>query len=284
MRSLSERGKMLIEMYLNEDSGEGDPSSIPLREMRGSARIRPEGNCVLSGSEAVVYLFEHLGCRIVKDTDSGIEVGAGEEIFIVEGELSSILRGERIALNILSRMSSIATYAYRLVRSIEGTGCRLAGTRKTTPGFSYFEKEALIDGGALPHRRSLSEMAMVKDNHLTYLQGAGIGPGEAVARIRSEVGSFIRIEVEAEEEDTAMSALEAGADIILLDNRTPVQFSYLARKIRARAKKLGRSVLIEASGGITEDVLLLYAKDADMISMGALTSPPVRIGFKMDAL
>jgi nicotinate-nucleotide pyrophosphorylase (carboxylating) len=181
-------------------------------------------------------------------------------------------------------MSSIATYARELSERIEGTGCRLAGTRKTTPGFAYFEKEALVDGGALPHRRSLSEMAMVKDNHLTYLSGAGIPPGEAVERIRGEVGEQVPLEVEAEDEATAISALEAGADIIMLDNRAPEEFSRLARTIRARAAELGRRITIEASGGITEKDLHLYARDADVVSMGVLTSPPIRIGFKLDAL
>jgi nicotinate-nucleotide pyrophosphorylase (carboxylating) len=284
MHELSNREKLLIDLYLEEDSGRGDPSSVPLSGIRSTASIRSESDCVLSGAEAVVHLFLHLGCEAVASRNSGDEVSIGEELFMVKGPAPALLRGERIALNILSRMSSIATYARRIAKTVHATGsaCRIAGTRKTTPGFTYFEKRALIDGGALPHRFTLTEFPMIKDNHLKLMAGAGIRLSDAVASIREASAPNAPLEVEAEDERTALEALDAGAQIIMLDNRTPDEFARLARNIRDRAKKRGVSIIIEASGGITEESVLDYVPNADVISMSVLTRPPVFIGFKMD--
>jgi nicotinate-nucleotide pyrophosphorylase (carboxylating) len=198
--------------------------------------------------------------------------------------MEALLRGERLALNIMSRMSGIATTARKASDIAEKTspGTRVAGTRKTTPGFHYFEKRALIDGGALPHRTDLSSMAMLKDNHIKALGGGPDAVIAGVEMIRERYGPFIKIEVEVEDIPCGLAALEAGADIIMLDNFSPEAISVASSQIQKAAGDQGREIVLEASGGITLQNLKEYVPHVDVVSMGALTYAANPIDFKME--
>ena len=196
------------------------------------------------------------------------------------------MRAERIVLNILSRMSGIATKAYKATGIVEkaSPGTRVAGTRKTTPGFALFEKRALIDGCALPHRKDLSSLAMLKDNHISALGGGPDAIRDAVEMIREVHGPYIQVEVEIEDIDSGIAAVDAGANIVMLDNMTHEEASEASIALREAASKLGRKIVLEASGGIGIDELASYAPHVDVISMGSLTYGASPIGFKMEML
>lgn len=286
MTDLTDEERSLLCSYLIYDSGRGDPSTMPLEGLSGEAMILAEGDCVLSGLEAAVHLFEASGCQVI--VPEGIRNGGnmvdGRTVLEVKGPLPGMLRCERTALNVLSRMSSIATYASELVEMVRSSGsdCRLTGTRKTTPGFGPFEKRALIDGGALPHRMTLSDVCMFKDNHIAALRGNGSSLKKGIEAVRKRRGPYLLIEVEAEDMETALEALASGADVVMIDNSSSASFADMARDIRDKARDMGRNVVIEASGGITASNLLEYAPHADVVSMGALTHPPVHVSFRMD--
>ncbi|MDG6224785.1 MAG: carboxylating nicotinate-nucleotide diphosphorylase [Candidatus Thermoplasmatota archaeon] len=288
MTDLTDEERTLLRSYLTYDSGRGDPSTMPLEGLSGKAMVLAEGDCLLSGLEAAVHLFEISGCEVIvpEGMESGGKVVDGWTVLEVRGPLPGMLRCERTALNVLSRMSSIATYASELVDMVRSSGsdCRLAGTRKTTPGFGPFEKRALIDGGALPHRMTLSDACMFKDNHIASLKVNGSSLKEALEAVRKMRGPYLLIEAEAEDGETAMEALTSGADVIMIDNATIASFTDLAMELRQRARELGRSIVIEASGGIDASNLLEYTPHADVVSMGALTYPPVHVSFRMEII
>jgi len=279
--------KEYLKRYLEEDSRYGDPASLPLKRDHVMAAIHTEEDCILSGVEPAIYLFEIAGCSaslLGEGTSSSIKKGTA--VMEVSGPAEGILRAERIVLNILSRMSGIATLAGRVQKEVEEVfpGVRVAGTRKTTPGFSMFEKRALIDGGALPHRSNLTELAMLKDNHLKALGGGPMAVTEGVKELRRLYGPYKPIEVEAESSDVALVALEAGADIIMLDNMGPEMCGETAAMLRERESELERSVTLEASGRIGPEDAVLYAPHVDVISMGCLTSDAHPISFRMDTI
>ncbi|MGA1822882.1 MAG: carboxylating nicotinate-nucleotide diphosphorylase [Thermoplasmatota archaeon] len=286
MHPLTDDEKKAVRRYLKADSRRGDPTADLFDGAEGLAVILPEENCILSGIEVMVYLFSELSCSLEfrKGAVSGAEWSEGEPIAHVHGAVPDLLRGERVALNIISRMSGVATAAGRASKIAEeaSPGTRVAGTRKTTPGFNLFEKRALIDGGALPHRYDLSSMAMIKDNHLSSLGNGPNAVKEAVRRIREIYGPYLKIEVEIEDIDCAIAAVDAGAEIIMIDNRSPEECAFFSEALRKRASDLGREVTLEASGGITLETIPEYAPHVDVISMGSLTEGYRPIGFKME--
>ena len=275
-----------LNRYLKGDSRDGDITSSILGERRGRFVITVEERCVISGIEPASHLFETVGAKVFlpKGVGSGAPVENGGTIMTVEGLSGEILRVERTALNILSRMSGIATLSRKAQDLVDkaSPGTRVAGTRKTTPGFTLFEKRALIDGGALPHRMNLTQMSMLKDNHIAALGGGPEGIKIGVNELRKLYGPYNIIEVEAEDLEQGIAALEAGADIIMLDNMPPEKCGEVASRIRDGARELTRSVTIEASGGITMENLVEYAPHVDVISLGFLTHGARPIGFRME--
>jgi nicotinate-nucleotide pyrophosphorylase (carboxylating) len=170
-----------------------------------------------------------------------------------------------VALNLLQRLSGIATLTARYVAAVDGTGARILDTRKTTPGLRALEKYAVRMGGGVNHRFGLYDGVMLKDNHLAILAAAGLGLAEAVARARGAVGPMVRVEVEVESVAAAGVAAAAGADMIMLDNMPPAE-------LRAAVAAVAGRALTEASGGITLDTLRAVAESGvDYISVGALT-------------
>jgi len=286
MMPLNQEEKDLLLRALRQDSGRGDLTSCIFDGEEGRGVIIAEEGCILSGIEAVDLLFSELGGRVSfpEGVASGSVCGKGEVVAVVEGLAEGLLRAERIALNVLSRMSGIATMARRASDIAEkiSPGTRVAGTRKTTPGFHCLEKRALMDGGALPHRMDLSSMAMLKDNHLKALGGGPDAVLIGVEMIRERYGPYSVIEVEVEDIPSGIEAVEAGADIILLDNFTPDTLPGAADEIRRAADINGKKVVIEASGGITFENLKRFAPHVDVVSMGCLTYGARTVGFNMD--
>jgi len=253
--------------FLKEDAPTGDVTSeaiIP--DVMCTAVIRAEQDGILAGIEEASLLFSHRGVTITLRKNDGTRVRKGDIVLSLSGAAKEILLVERTALNILGRMSGIATRTsdiVAIVRTINPT-CRVAGTRKTSPGFRRFDKKAVQIGGGDPHRMNLSDGILIKDNHLAL-----VTLEEALRAARNH-SAYKKIEIEVESAADAVKAASAGADIIMLDNMTPGQVQETLSELKD--KGLRNRVTIEISGGIDEGSLRNYAACCvDVISMGALT-------------
>lgn len=235
---------------------------------RGKADLIAKADGVLAGLNVFARVFELLDSdsEVIFRKEEGEEVKKGELIAQVTGDMRAILSGERTALNFLQRMSGIATYTRRAVRLLEGTKTKLVDTRKTTPLLRAFEKYAVRVGGAGNHRFNLSDGVLLKDNHI----GAAGGVKEAIAAARAYAPFVRKIEIEVETLDQLCEALDAGADIVMLDNMPPETLKEAMRIAKGRAET-------EISGNVTEENISRYAAlGADYISSGALThSAPI---------
>lgn len=250
-----------LKRLLMEDTGFGDITSQLLGEKECSGYIILKENCVLSGLEYAAYLFELRGVKVTSLFKDGDTAGKGDKILTVEGDSKSILEVERVALNVLARMSGIATETRALVEKVRKVNphCRVAATRKSL--FRFFDKEAVITGGGDSHRLRLDDMVLLKDNHVKIL-----GIEEAVKRAK-KVSFSRKVEIEVSTKEDAVKAADCGADIVMLDN-----MEIEAVEETVRALKKGRNVLIEVSGGITRENIEAYARTGvDIISIGYIT-------------
>jgi nicotinate-nucleotide pyrophosphorylase (carboxylating) len=208
-------------------------------------------------------------------------VEAGTVVASVSGPLAALLSGERIALNFLQRLSGIATLTHAYVaRAAEGGPARVVDTRKTTPGLRALERYAVRTGGAANHRNTLEDGVLIKDNHIAAAAMRGVSIAELVAATRAAVPHTLRIEIETDTADQAREAIEAGADVVMLDNMS-------ADEMRAIVEAAPDGVVFEASGGITiETVREAAASGVDLISVGALThsAPALDIGLDITPL
>ena len=260
----------LIRMALEEDISSEDVTTCSVIEpdRRARAELLCKQDGVIAGLAVFRRVFEILdpSSSITFSCKDGDDVKAGQQLAIVEGNAHAILSGERTALNYLQRMSGIATYTRETVSLLEGSGIRLLDTRKTTPNMRVFEKYAVRVGGGCNHRYNLSDGVLLKDNHI----GAAGGVTEAV-KAAQEYAPFVRkIEVETENLDMVREAVDAGADIIMLDNMTAEDMKEAVRITAGRAKT-------ECSGNVTkENIKKLKEIGVDYISCGALThSAPI---------
>lgn len=254
-----------IRLAIREDMASGDVSTDSVLPARKSARVslicKQEG--IVAGLQVFARVFELLdpSVRVTFHVDDGDTVSSGQVLGYVEGDAGALLSGERTALNYLQRMSGIATYTRHMADLIEGTGIELVDTRKTTPCMRYFEKWAVRIGGGKNHRFSLSDGVMLKDNHIA----AAGGVSQAVEAARARAGFLCRIEVEVENLAMVQEALDAGADVIMLDNMTYDQMGEAISLIDGRAET-------ECSGNITADTVgSVINLGVDYISSGALT-------------
>lgn len=235
---------------------------------KGEAELIAKDNGVLAGLNVFARTFHILDpeAKVVFHKEEGEEVRKGDLIAEVRGDMRSILSGERTALNFLQRMSGIATYTRRAVRLLEGSRTKLVDTRKTTPGLRAFEKYAVRVGGAGNHRFNLSDGVLLKDNHI----GAAGGVRQAIEAARAYAPFVRKIEIEVETLQELQEALEAGADIVMLDNMSPEMLKEALAIAKGRAET-------EISGNVTAENVRVYADlGADYISSGALThSAPI---------
>jgi nicotinate-nucleotide pyrophosphorylase (carboxylating) len=249
-----------VEAWLREDVGHRDVTNHVPGQTTGRLVAKESG--VAAGLDAAKAVFDYLDVDASATVEAGERIEAGNAVLEVEGPAESVLRGERVAVNIAGHASGVATKTRRAVDAAREVSddVAIAGTRKTTPGLRGVEKRAIAAGGGDTHRLTLSGMVMVKDNHV-----AEMGMAEAVAHFREEKSFATKIEVEVERPKDAVRAAEAGADIVLLDNMTPAE-------VREGVGSLPEGVLAEASGGIGIAEVPAYAKTGvDVISMGSLT-------------
>ena len=255
----------LIKAAIKEDIHYLDTTTdlmIP-EESRSTARFMAKAEGVVCGLEVALRVFQLLDDSFTYQVrlPEGSEVKPGDIIAELEGRTRFLLKGERTALNLLQHMSGVATATRRAVKLVEGTPASITDTRKTLPGLRALQKYAVTVGGGKNHRFNLSDGAMLKDNHI---DAAG-GIPQAVAAIRDRLGHMVKLEVETRNLEEVRQALEAGADVIMMDNMDCAAMAEAVRLVDGRA-------LLEASGGITDDTLRAVAETGvDIISIGALT-------------
>jgi nicotinate-nucleotide pyrophosphorylase (carboxylating) len=257
-----------IDIALREDLGEGDTTTefFVRGDLRALGRIVARERSVVAGTETAAEVFRRVNSTLNVEIlqPDGTALSGGETILEVRGAAASILTAERVALNFLQRLSGIATLTRQFVEAIGKSRATILDTRKTTPGLRALEKAAVVAGGGANHRSNLSDMVLVKDNHLSA--GAGFsGFANAIQRLRQERPG-LRIEVEADRLEQVRSFLEIdGIDVILLDNMEPTEMREAVAAGKGKVK-------FEASGGITlKNVRRIAATGVDYISVGALT-------------
>jgi len=268
-----------IEIALREDLGEGDTTTqffVP-GDLRALGRIVAHERAVVAGTEIAAEVFRRVNPKLNVEIlqPDGAALAGGETILEVRGAASSILTAERVALNFLQRLSGIATLTRQFVEAIGKSGATILDTRKTTPGLRALEKAAVVAGGGANHRSTLSDMVLVKDNHLSAAAGFS-GFVDAIQRLRQQRPG-IRIEVEADRLEQVRSFLEVdGIDIILLDNMEPTEMREAVAAGKGKVK-------FEASGGITlKNVRRIAATGVDYISVGALTHSARAVDVALD--
>lgn len=258
-----------IAQALREDAGVGDHTSLAVvpEESVSCARLLVKETGILAGVEAAIAIFKHIDSSLTVEVHfhDGAEVRPGDVAFVVEGSSRSILLAERLVLNVMQRMSGIASYTRCLVKQVEGTQARLLDTRKTTPNFRLFEKWAVLIGGGYNHRLGLFDMIMIKDNHI-HIAG---GVQEAIIRAKDYLRARnLQLSVEVEVRNLAeLDAVLAigGVDVVMLDNMS-------VEDMKEAIKRVGGRIKTEASGGITEETIRQVAlTGVDYISVGALT-------------
>jgi nicotinate-nucleotide pyrophosphorylase (carboxylating) len=259
----------IIDHALAEDLGKGDVTTEALipGDQQGTGFIMAKEEGILAGVEAAKQVFfrvdPELKVRIL--LEDGARVKPGSKLAKVSGSITSILKAERVALNFLQRLSGIASETNRYVVRVEGLPVRIMDTRKTTPGLRSLEKYAVRVGGGKNHRMSLGDGILIKDNHLVTLRSQELNIKEIIAKARQNAPQRLPVEVEVRTVSEASEAVEAGADIVMLDNMNLEDMREAVKSIHGRA-------LIEASGGITLDNVRAVAETGvDFISIGALT-------------
>jgi len=270
-----------IRRFLEEDVGSGDVTTdrVVANAARAQGTMVAREACVVAGLPIARAVFHAVGFSIdvhLAATD-GDSVAAGTAVMRLEGPAAPILTGERVALNLVQRLSGIATITRRYVDAIRGTGASVSDTRKTTPGLRAFEKYAVRAGGGRNHRMGLYDAILIKDNHRAI---AG-GPAAAIAAARQTHGAGMPVQIEVDTLDELAQVLELGVDAVLLDNMTPAEVAEAVRAARAHPR--GRACWIEASGGITLATIRAYAEaGVDTISVGALTHSAPAVDIALD--
>jgi len=274
---LQPRIDSLIDLALDEDVAFGDVTSQSIFAVDDSskARILAREDMVVCGLDIAKRVFDRVDSALKVDVKAkdGDQVSEGSTILTVEGPTISILTAERTALNFLQRLSGIATLSHRFAGAARatGTGVRIVDTRKTTPGWRALEKYAVRCGGCFNHRSSLSEHVLIKENHIT----AAGSLAKAVKMARDFAPHCAKIEVETESLDDVKEALEAGAEVIMLDNMSPAQ-------IKTAVALIDKAAIVEISGGVRLSTMADYAlPGVDVISVGALTHSAPAADFSM---
>ncbi len=259
----------LARAALAEDMGRGDVTSLVTIPpgARARARFVAREGLVVSGLGAALAVFHEASggeARFSALVEEGERVEAGVALAVVEGGARPILAAERVALNLVMRLSGVATLTSRYVEAVGGTGARVTDTRKTTPGLRILEKAAVRAGGGTNHRAGLDDGILIKDNHLALAGGVA----EAVRRAREGAPHLLKVEVEVENLEDLREALQAGADVILLDNMAPDEVGSSVELVRRESP----GTVVEVSGGVNlATVRALAEAGPDLISVGALT-------------
>lgn len=278
---LDERKALLS--FLREDIGRGDitSNSVLKPNLLASSTIlcKDSEQAVVAGLKEVGIVFDLCKCSCTALVDEGSMVSRGNEVMRIKGRARDILKAERTALNLLMRMSGIATETKKFVEVVKkiSKDIEIAGTRKTAPGLRSFDKKAIKIGGGRTHRNSLDEMVLIKDNHLVLTGSIG----ESISSAKKLVGNNIKVECEVTDLQSAIEAINFGADIIMLDNFSPQEVENATRVL----KELGlrQKCLLEISGGISLANVSQFAKsNPDIISVGSLTHSVKSVDFSLE--
>jgi nicotinate-nucleotide pyrophosphorylase (carboxylating) len=271
--------------FLIEDIGTGDITSnttlSPSTSARAQIVCKTEDTAMVCGLKEAGMIFDICDCRnhtLVKD---GTIVEKQTIVMDITGKALSILKAERTALNLIMRMSGIATETRKFVDAIDAykDSIRIACTRKTVPGLRFFDKKAVSIGGGDMHRMALDDMVLIKDNHIFFSESVE----KSVKLARQNVGSSVRVECEVTTLDSAIAAINAGADIVMLDNFSPSDVSKTIKEITK--KGIRKRAKLEVSGGISLQNVKSYAKSKpDIISIGHLTHSPEAINFSLEMI
>ncbi len=267
--------KRLIQTALDEDIGSGDITTDNLvpPDLIGRGIIIAKENLILAGLNVAKQVFEELDPHISFSSNfqDGQEIRKGEIVLEISGKMRILLMGERTALNFLQRLSGIATHVRSFVNLIQDKPVKLVDTRKTAPGWRVLEKYAVRIGGAYNHRMGLYDGILIKDNHIAACGGVR----KAIEKIRENISHLLKIEVEVSDKEQLQEALDAKADVIMLDNMNVEQIKEAVLFINKRA-------IVEISGGVTrENLLMLSDTGVDIISSGALTHSAVSVDLSM---
>lgn len=268
----------IIEYMLAEDEGFGDITSNAVVDENKTvnAYIKSKDKGILAGIDVIRDLFEEYGVNVSFWLNDGTEISPNDVLISFKGDARTILLLERTALNLLMRMSGVATAANHYVNLVKGSNVKIAGTRKTSPAIGKFDKYALKVGGADSHRFSLDDMVLIKDNHI-----AACGtPLETLLKAKENVSFSKKIEIEVESLDDAVDCVKHNADIVMLDNMKAND----VKEVLDKLNELGirQNSLIEVSGGITEENISDYVDlGVDIISIGALTHSSRSLNFSL---
>lgn len=258
--------KQQLTEFFNEDIGDTDLSSELLfdEKQRGEFSLYAKEDGIFCGEKIIQIGFQLLtdeSIQIYELIQDGTAIQKGDLIARIEGPIRTLLSGERVILNLIQRMSAISTKTALAVAATTNSRTRICDTRKTTPGLRIFEKYAVRVGGGFNHRNGLYDCVMLKDNHIEFAGSIS----KAVNHVKQQLGHTTKIEVEVETKEQLIEAIEAGVDLLLLDNRTPAE-------IESWLPLIPPHIITEASGGITLDTLPEYAAtEIHYISLGALT-------------
>jgi nicotinate-nucleotide pyrophosphorylase (carboxylating) len=270
----------VVDRALSEDSVWNDvtTNAVVPADVMGKASIVARAEGVVAGVELARAVFHRVdpSLRFEAVGADGDWIQPGDVLANLEGKAASILRAERVSLNFLQRLSGIATEARRYVEAIGGLTCRILDTRKTTPGLRPLEKYAVRMGGAHNHRLHLGDGILIKDNHLAVLRSQGMSLEDAVRSAKEKAPLTLKVEVEVGTAEEAVEAVEAGAEIVMLDNMSLEEMRRAVELVKGRA-------LLEASGGITLDNVRQVAETGiDFISVGALTHSARSLDFSLE--
>jgi nicotinate-nucleotide pyrophosphorylase (carboxylating) len=272
--------KSTIERAIMEDLGQGDitTDSLIAPGIRGMGTVLAKAPGVIAGLDVALGVFRQLDPSVETRVfiGDGSQVAPGDVVAEVHGSIASILKGERVALNFLQRLSGIATATSIYVSAVQGTRAHIIDTRKTVPGLRELEKYAIRVGGGHNHRYNLADGILIKDNHIATMRAQAFSMEDIVRRARENSPHTLRVEVEVETVEEAREAMEARADAILLDNMSPEQMSQAVAMVQGRC-------LLEASGGINlETVRAVAETGVDLISVGALTHSVSALDISLD--
>ncbi|THW56147.1 nicotinate-nucleotide pyrophosphorylase [Aureobasidium pullulans] len=273
----------VISAWLAEDTPSFDYGGFVVGAAPATARLLAKSPGILAGVPFVDEIFKQLDCKVEWLVKEGELVGQNgkQHVATVTGPTRNLLLGERVALNVIARCSGIATKSDSLLQLLRKAGYKntLAGTRKTTPGFRLVEKYGMLVGGCDPHRQDLSTMTMLKDNHIWACDN---NISTAVLAAKSAGGFAIKVEVECQSLDEANQAIDAGADVVMLDNFTPGDMKEAARKIKEKYGGGVRGPLVEVSGGLTEENVRDYVSDdVDVISSSSIHQGTKHVDFSL---
>lgn len=268
----------MLANFLQEDVGTGDITSnsiIPAGLAARAEIVCKSSLAVACGLQEAAMIFDICGCKSEILIRDGSKVKKGKVVMRLSGSARAILKAERVALNMIMRMSGIATETRRMTDLAKGI--TVLATRKTAPGLRYFDKKAVVAGGGGAHRLRLDDMALIKDNHIALVGGAE----KCVRLAKKSIGSSIKVECEAKSVREAVAAISAGADIVMLDNFTPKQTASAIRRIAKMG--LRKKVKVEISGGVNGRNIRQYARAGpDFISLGYITHSPKAVDFSLE--